>query len=192
MKSISELSLNQRREDLFEHQCIHSKTVEYFIEDYSNIWDIPLPTDISILFTVTTKQKNPICSLCKTSKCKCFFKYKKSFNYAAELRGEDRPEYHWERRSNLQNLHQDFHEPYPLDEHYKYFGYNRTPIMYPLWRDPTLQSSFVERLQKRNKYELSANLVAKFDQHLACSVHGQNLFKRLMILLFILKLRILF
>ena len=165
MKSISDLSLNQRREDIFEHQCIHSKTVEYFIGDYSNIWDIPLPTDldeihkcvlnqdievqslldapgesflgayqsignISILFTVTTKQKNPICSLCKTSKCKCFFKYKKSFNDAAELRGEDRPEYHWERRTNQQNLHHDFHEPYPLDEHYKYFGYNRTPIMY--------------------------------------------------------------
>ena len=35
---------------------------------------------ISVLYTVTSKQKIPLCSMCTSRRCKCFFQYKKVFN----------------------------------------------------------------------------------------------------------------
>ena len=125
---------------------------------------------ISVLYTVSNKQKVPMCSDCASKKCKCFHKYKAVINEACDENGQERPEFHWERREAETQVPPDnYDEPLELIEHYKQHGYNITPFEYPIKRDPNLQAKFIERIN--GQYNLPPTLEAEYKPHLVCQ-HG--------------------
>ena len=55
---------------------------------------------VSVLFTVSTKQKLPFCSVCTSQKCKCFHKYRKAIEESSRGNNEEVPSFHWDKRAN--------------------------------------------------------------------------------------------
>ena len=125
---------------------------------------------ISVLYTVSTKQKVPMCSLCASKKCKCFNKYKAVIEETYNENGQDVPAFHWERRNAETQVPPDnCHEPIELNEQYKQHGYNITPFEYPIKRDPEFQAKFIER--SNGQYNLPPTLEAEYNPNLVCQ-HG--------------------
>ena len=86
---------------------------------------------ISLLFTVSPKQKYPFCSSCSSKKCKCFRIYKK----ALEDEG-DTDEYFWKRLITERPEPSDHYlEIQSINDYVDRHGYNMTNFNYPIKRD---------------------------------------------------------
>ena len=126
---------------------------------------------ISVLYTVTSKQKIPLCSMCTSCRCKCFYQYEKVFNDLEIGSNQERPEFHWERRQTEPEHRGDYSEALEMSDHHRTYGYNMTPFEYPIWRDSDLQAKYMERIESKDQYNLPPALVSEFKADMVCNKH---------------------
>ena len=128
---------------------------------------------VSILYTVSQRQKIPFCTGCSSQKCKCFYEYKKkNRKNVAEDDNENanEEEFHWDRRKKDKvTLREDFNEALELNEQYRRFGCNLTPFEYPIKRNPNLQEKFINRM--KGNFDIPERLTPRYDGALVCA-HG--------------------
>ena len=94
---------------------------------------------VSLLYTVSKRQKIPFCSSCTSQKCKCFFEYKKRIRENINVDDDEPEELHWDRaQAGAITPREDFNEALELNEQYRRFGYNLSPFLYPIKRDKDL------------------------------------------------------
>lgn len=124
---------------------------------------------LSVLYTVSKKQKMPLCSICSSTKCKCFHQYKDAIRVANDT-NQEIPEFHWEkRRTETPVPRDDYEDILELNEQYKKYGCNLTHFEYPIKRDPVLQERFVTR--SKGHYDIPQSLKPQFMESLTCQ-HG--------------------
>ena len=120
-------------EDIFVQSLI-DKPSESFLGAVQN------NNKVSILYTVSQRQKIPFCTGCSSQKCKCFYEYKKKIREnVAEDDNENanEEEFHWDRRKKDKvTPRDDFNEALELNEQYRCFGCNLTPFDIPLREIP--------------------------------------------------------
>ena len=142
-------------------QCLIDQIDECFLGAYQ------IEGKVSVLFTVSQKQKVPFCTNCSSKKCKCFFKYKNKIRGNDNDSCESNEEFHWERRKTQRaNPRDDYREILDLNEHYKRYGYNLTPFEYPIKRDPDLQEKLVNRM--KGQFNIPGSLRPDFVAALVC------------------------
>ena len=125
---------------------------------------------VSLLYTVSRKQKIPFCSECTTQKCKCFFEYKKRISENFNDDDDDQEELHWNRRqADTIAPRDDFNDALELNEQYRRFGYNITPFEYPIKRDNDLQAKLINRM--RGHIDIPDRLCPSYEGALICK-HG--------------------
>ena len=99
---------------------------------------------VSLLFTVSKRQKSPMCNQCSSPKCKCYRLYskqrldRKSGDHDCD-RDDDWPS------SDEEVEHQKvdhYEDNLALDDHCHRFGYNHELIQYPIHKNPEFQSFF--------------------------------------------------
>ena len=123
---------------------------------------------VSLLYTVSKKQKIPFCSRCPSPKCKCFFEYKKRIREHVNV--DEQEELHWERRKvDAITPRDDYNEALELNEQYKRFGYNITPFEYPIKRDDDLQAKLINRMG--GQINIPDRLEPSYEGALVCK-HG--------------------
>ena len=125
---------------------------------------------ISLLFTVSPKQKFPFCSQCSSKKCKCF----RSFQNAKEEEGDpdESVDLFWKRlRTERPEPSDHFLEMSSVEDHFGRHGYNLTSFEYPIKRDHILRDKFVDRL--KGNLEIPAKIVPGFEPN-ACERHGNG------------------
>ena len=115
---------------------------------------------ISVLYTVTSKQKIPFCSICTSHRCKCFHQYKKIFNDLEIESNQDGPQFHWERRQTEPEHRSDYLEALEMNDHNRTYGYNMTPFEYPIWRDSNLQAKYIQRIESNGQFNLPTALLS--------------------------------
>ena len=127
---------------------------------------------VSYLYTVSKKQKIPLCSGCASNMCKCFHLFKTKIREANKQNNEE-PEFFWERRI------EDTPAPRPhysgmldLNEHYRRYGYNVTPIVYPIKRNTNLQNMLV--LRGQGQFDLPVSMVPSYEPSFVCTKHQLN------------------
>ena len=115
MESVQGMHLDQRKQDMLDLQCVHSKAIASLFPSWEDHWtiadledthmsykvfcnpDIQIQTfldqkrflaaiqtdgDVTLMFTVGTKQKFPLCTrvnCSKQTKCSCYRIYRKIF-----------------------------------------------------------------------------------------------------------------
>ena len=129
---------------------------------------------ISVLYTVTSKQKIPFCSICTSHRCKCFHQYKKIFNDLEIESNQDGPQFHWERRQTEPEHRSDYLEALEMSDHYRTYGYNMTPFEYPIWRDSNLQAKYIQRIESNGQFNLPTALIAEFRPDMVCNKHQNH------------------
>ena len=129
---------------------------------------------ISLLFTVTKRQKNPMCSRCSSPKCKCFKMYqkKKLDRQVGDHDGDmddDWPSSEEEVESQRTEHYQD---DLPMDDHHHRYGYNHEPIQYPIHDDPEVQSCWLKRLN--GDYNFPDKIFPVYNPSATCTAHGSG------------------
>lgn len=129
---------------------------------------------VSLLFTVSKRQKSPMCNQCSSPKCKCYRLYskqrldRKSGDHDCD-RDDDWPS------SDEEVEHQKvdhYEDNLALDDHCHRFGYNHELIQYPIHKNPEFQSLFLKRLQ--GEYDFPSKIVAEHISNLTCDKHGNE------------------
>ena len=207
MESVQGMHLDQRKQDMLDLQCVHSKAIASLFPSWEDHWtiadledthmsykvfcnpDIQIQTfldqkrflaaiqtdgDVTLMFTVGTKQKFPLCTrvnCSKQTKCSCYRKYRKILEGDGE-EDEERSPYYWERRTRQKPaLVAHYMENLPLEEHHRKHGYNKTSFEYPIKRCPEMQQKFLSRLE--GVFDLPASIVpAADDQSECCHSHS--------------------
>ena len=125
---------------------------------------------ISILFTVTQKQKIPFCSLCFSRKCKCYRIYKVHMKSLEEnevnlMESDDEDEIenvddNEEQQNNYVDVDEEeddaeehYDDPITYDDHINKFGYNHTKVTFPY--DENMRRKYMRR--KDRYYDLPAD-----------------------------------
>ena len=127
---------------------------------------------VSYIFTVSKKQKIPMWSGCASNKCKCFHLYKAKIREANQLNNEE-PEFFWERRiEDTPAPRPNYSNMLDLSEHYRRYGYNVTPILYPIKRNASLQSKLV--LRGQGQFDLPVSMVPSYEASYVCTKHQLN------------------
>ena len=168
-----QMGLNQRKQDVHNIQCVHSKVIGQFFENLEDHWtvdDISCPIIcnpdietqtflkekeflaalqsngvVTLLFTVGQRQKFPLCSNINCSKLTKCKCYRKFKKIISE--NDDDTEYYWDRKKGGKpDVIEHFLGDIPVNTHHVKFGYNQSKIIYPLKNDKPLQKNFVERL----------------------------------------------
>ena len=184
MFSVSQMGLQQRKRDITNIQCIHSKVIGNFYENWEDYWilenlDDPIRCNseikiqtfleskeflaalkteevVTLLFTVGPKQKFPMCSNINCSKqTKCLC-YRKYKGILTE--NDDSADHYWDKRVREKpHLIQHFLDEYPEHDRNLKFGHNHSKINYPLKYDERLQKKFEERL--KGTFDLPESIV---------------------------------
>ena len=125
---------------------------------------------ISLLFTVSPKQKYPFCSKCSSKKCGCFRRFKKALD--EQIDPDESAHYYWKRlKTDRPQPNGHFLEIPSTDDHFLRHGYNLTPFQYPIKRDENLQEKFVERLN--GNMSLPNQIIPIFEPTIICE-HGNT------------------
>ena len=123
---------------------------------------------VSLLFTVSSRQKYPICSNCATKRCKCFRRYQKAVNDVDANREE-----FWQRRRTDRPEPLDHYLEISSQEDYiRRYGHNRTSFAYPISRDEDLKVKFIRRTN--GSLDLPARIMPCLEPQV-CDLH-QNAF----------------
>ena len=122
---------------------------------------------ISLLFTVTKRQKTPMCSRCASTKCKCYRMYEK--NKLDRQTNNDDMEDNDDWPSSDEEVEGQRVQHYQ-DENIQRYGYNTETIVYPIQDDPLVQTLWLERV--RGNYSFPDKIIPVFDPHLKCKEHG--------------------
>ena len=129
---------------------------------------------ISLLFTVSKRQKSPMCSQCSSPKCKCFRMYTKEKQDRQTGDHDCNRDDDWpssEEETDHQRI-SHYEDDMAMDDYNHRFGYNQEFIQYPINRDPEVQSHFLERLS--GKYEFPDKIIPEYKEHFSCTSHGNN------------------
>ena len=145
--------------------CNQDIRIQTFLDTDRFLAAIQSDGQVTLMFTVSRKQKFPLCSkgsCSKQTKCLCYKKYKKILD---EDEHDGEPTYYWNRRtSEKPTLIDHFLEDLPADHYHRKHGYNRTRILYPIKRCKTLQEKFLSRLE--GGFDLPGEIIPKLDdQH---------------------------
>ena len=125
---------------------------------------------ISLLFTVSPKQKYPFCSKCSSKKCACFRRFKKALEEQADP--DESMDYYWKRlKTERPQPCEHFLEIPSTDDHFMRHGYNLTTFEYPIKRDRNLQEKFIERFH--GKFNIPEKITPIFDISIVCE-HGST------------------
>ena len=121
---------------------------------------------ISLLYTVTKRQKTPMCSRCASTKCKCYRMYER---------------HKIDRQTNNDDMADDDDWPssdeevegqrvqHYQDENIQQYGHNSETIMYPIQDDPTVHTLWIQRV--RGIYSFPDKIIPVFDPDLKCKEH---------------------
>ena len=127
---------------------------------------------INILYTINKKQKFPFCSDCTRQKCKCFKTLEAGIDAENRRLLELDPNYdttnHWEKMQTQRPEKAKHYEDTPQDFHTRY-GYNRTRFIFPIHRDPEMQTKYQEKL--KNQVTYPTEFIPEVDPTLLCT-HG--------------------
>ena len=124
---------------------------------------------LSVLFTVTSRQKVPLCSKCSGSKCPCYLEFRKlNPEHMANNPNTDILE-----NNGTVEHHSYFTDRLPLNEHFKMYGANRSLITYPPKRNEQRKHEWI--LRSTGDYTLPAVIVANTAGNTSVCSHG-NLF----------------
>ena len=135
---------------------------------------------VTLLFSIGTKQKFPICSRINCSnktKCICYKKYKKILEEDDndDIDDDDRPSYYWDKRKRKKATIVDHYmERLPVDEHHRQYGYNKTSFDYQIKRCSDMQQKFLRRME--GFFDLPEKIVPEPDESSTCC-HG-NLYSQ--------------
>ena len=150
--------------------CNRDISIQTFLEEGRFLAAIQVDGDVTLLFTVGSKQKFPLCSrinCSKQTKCICYRKYKRILDGEGH-EDEDRPSYYWEKRTREKPACvEHFLEDLPIQEHHRHHGYNRSSLEYPIKICPQLQQKFLKRLE--GSYDLPDKIVPPADSHSTCT-----------------------
>ena len=154
--------------------CNPDIQIQTFLDQKRFLAAIQTDGDVTLMFTVGTKQKFPLCTrvnCSKQTKCSCYRKYRKILEGDGE-EDEERSPYYWERRTRQKPaLVAHYMENLPLEEHHRKHGYNKTSFEYPIKRCPEMQQKFLSRLE--GVFDLPASIVpAADDQSECCHSHS--------------------
>ena len=121
----------------------------------------------SILFTINHSTKKPICSNCCRKPCKCFRQYKANVE-------RENPEvvHYWEKlKKRPRDLPKHYDTESEQSEHFSYYGYNHSKILFPIHRNGELQQKVDAK--RENKLPLPDKFVPKTGDHIKCK-HGNK------------------
>ena len=124
---------------------------------------------VSILSSLNSKTKTPLCMRCSRKPCKCFWVYKRltEDKVAADHPGEDiEVEHYWQRKKTSKPVPSHYDD---VDDHE---SYNNTPFKYPIFRDASFHQKFVDKVL--GTLEIPENIIPSTNQT-KCKKHG-NLF----------------
>ena len=100
--------------------CNPDIQIQTFLDQKRFLAAIQTNGDVTLMFTVGTKQKFPLCTrvnCSKQTKCSCYRKYRKILEGDGE-EDEERSPYYWERRTRQKPALVDHYmENLPLEEH---------------------------------------------------------------------------
>ena len=123
-----------------------------FREDTFLLSAIEYDEEVYLLYTVTERQKDPLCEKCLTYKCKHFYSLKKMTENDNDVEDDNEQEDEqenvpfWDRRKGVPLPKCDnFHEPLPIETHIHKFGYNFKKISYPIKNNKIMQEKFLTR-----------------------------------------------
>ena len=123
--------------------------------------------DITIIFTLSKRNKAPFCSSCSTQKCRHYRQYKAFTNRNDALNDlANAPEGH----DAAANQADHYDEIEPIDEYVKKYGHNTSTVLYPFNMNPDSQEVWLARLQGR--YDLPDNIKPLYIEGSVCSLHG--------------------
>ena len=127
---------------------------------------------VSLLFTVTKRQKNPICSLCPSPKCKC---YKMYLSEKHDRQAEDDVSHEDDWPSSGEECEgqriDHYQDDLPFEDYNHRYGYNTETILYPIHDDPRIHAVWLQRAN--GKYEFPAIITSVFDRNILCG-HGNG------------------
>ena len=153
--------------------CNPDIRVQTFLEEGRFLAALQKDGDITLLFTVSKKQKFPLCSninCSKQTKCICFKHYKKVLEEYEE--GDDASNYYWDKRTRpTPDVIQHFLDSIPVQDQHRRHGYNCTKMEYPIKRCPVLQQKFLDRLD--GIFNLPESIKPDYDEHSLCK-HGDH------------------
>lgn len=113
----------------------------------------------SLLFTINSGTKKPLCNNCTTKHCRCFRLYKTK----VERQNPDHQHY-WQRlRKEPNEKPQHYDTDSPDSEHFSSFGFNHDKLLLPVNRDAELQKKFDEKRQ--NNLPLPDSFVPRTGDH---------------------------
>lgn len=136
---------------------------------------------ISILYTVTERQKFPLCSKCTHRRCSCFTKFEKAMrpeedndivsDSDEENEDENIDKLPWERFMTHKVAASHYDDPIPLSEYYNEYGANLTEIQYPFTRNTDLHKVWINRTE--GDFVLPSIILAKVNKLVKCQ-HENN------------------
>ena len=150
--------------------CNKDIRVQTFLETDRFLAAIQDNGRVTLLFTVWSKQKFPLCSnvnCSKQSKCICYKRFKKILD---DEENEGDATYYWNRRTCATPAAiEHFLKNLPTDQHHRKHGFNKTKIEYPIKRCPVMQQKFLHRLE--GVFNLPEKIMAKWNPQSTCN-HG--------------------
>ena len=128
---------------------------------------------ISILFTVSPRQRFPKCSNCSRDKCPCFRSYVSVTKrlHASQPNQDEEISFYWDSEEHKSNfLHYQDHLPRAL--HIEFHGHNFEKFYYPIERN---DKNFVDNFNQRyeNNVTIPKMLIPIYDANLLCK-HGSK------------------
>ena len=147
---------------------------------------------IAVLYTVTTRQTTPICSVCVTRKCPHHHYYKKHSKEEPQFEslveghpddscdcdGDGAPDSVPGAENDVNSggadnrKDENYWDNLSVEEHQKAYGYNFKAIPFPIKDDRDFQSKWLQRLQ--GNYDFPDKLVPQHAHGVKCSKHGNE------------------
>ena len=173
MKGVDTLAVSQKEDDIRTNQCIHSQAIHKIIstpEDFWNEEDIlnnrdlqnilekkyvklidkklvvvtGVKNQISLLFTVGSKQSIPYCSNCSSRKCVCLRTFERLVKEERE-NGEDLSSDNV--KIDTEETISDFRSKLSYSEHISRYGHNFYKFKYPIETDELISQNYLNSVK---------------------------------------------
>ena len=181
-----ELSDNDRVVKIICNEDLKLHTFQKQAVDRCLIATVRTKSEIAVLYTVTTRQTSPLCSICVTRKCPHYHFHKKEskkeerqFESSVEGGSEDvcdcdMPDCGLNTNSSgiEKGTHANYWDMLPPEEHQKWYGYNFDPIPFPIQDNKEFQEKWLRRMQ--GNYDFPKLLIPEYKEGSKCKKHGNE------------------